>query len=106
MIHVPLNFIHIIHYTHLSLLMILYFCRLYKKMSLEIILAVAFGREIRVQKGDGDQLFKEAKKLMEILTRTPGGHVTALLSIGGPISFYCYTDLLFVMHCVRSSQSL
>ena len=55
-------------------------------MSLEIILAVAFGREIRVQKGDGDQLFKEARKFANILTRTPGGHVMALLSIGGRIS--------------------
>ena len=67
-------------------------------MSLEIILAVAFGRDIRVQKGDGDQLFKEAKKLMELLTRTPGGHVTALLSIGGPISF----TPIFYLSCIVS----
>ena len=52
-------------------------------MSLEIILAVAFGREIRVQKGDGDQLFKEARKFIDLFTRAPGGHVTALLSVGG-----------------------
>ena len=52
-------------------------------MSLEITLAVAFGREIRVQKGDGDQLFKEARKFIDLFTRTPGGHVIILLSIGG-----------------------
>ena len=52
-------------------------------MSLEIILAVAFGRDIRVQKGDGDQLFKEARKFVNLLTRTPGGHVIVFLSVGG-----------------------
>ena len=52
-------------------------------MSLEIILAVAFGRDICVQKGDGDQLFKEARKFANLFTRTPGGHVGALLTVGG-----------------------
>ena len=88
-------------------------------MALEVTLAVAFGREVRIQEGESDELYQQARKVVEAVTRPPGtlGQLGVLIALGGETLCICNLknylflcsdrryvfnlDLLFRMHAVN-----
>lgn len=58
--------------------------KLFQKMALEVTLAVAFGREVRIQEGESDELYQQARKVVEAVTRPPGtlGQLGVLIALG------------------------
>ena len=59
--------------------------RWYKHLTLEVILATAFGRDIKVQGGQAEELYQQAQAILEGLVRDTGGQFSAFLSFGGEI---------------------
>ena len=57
--------------------------RWYKHLTLEVILAIAFGRDIKVQGGEAEELYQQAQAVVNGLIRNPGGQFGVLLAIGG-----------------------
>ena len=54
-------------------------------MTLEVILATAFGRDIKVQGGQAEELYHQAQAIVEGLVRNSRGQYSAFLALGGGI---------------------
>ena len=50
---------------------------------MEVILATAFGRDIKVQEGQGGELYEQARTVLESILRDGGGHYSVFLTLGG-----------------------
>ena len=50
---------------------------------MEVILATAFGRDIKVQEGQGGELYEQAQTVIGSILRDGGGHYSVFLALGG-----------------------
>ena len=54
-------------------------------MTLEVILATAFGRDIKVQGGQAEELYQQAQAVLDRIVRNTRGQFSAFLTFGGGI---------------------
>ena len=54
-------------------------------MTLEVILATAFGRDIKVQGGQAEELYQQAQAILDRLVRDTKGQLSVFLTFGGGI---------------------
>ena len=52
-------------------------------MTLEVILATAFGRDIKVQGGEAEELYQQAQAVLDSLIRDTGGQFSSFVTLGG-----------------------
>ena len=75
-------------------------------MTLEVILATAFGRDIKVQGGEAEELYQQAQAVVNGLIRNSGGQFGMLLAIGGGINaslVHCGLPRYCICMCVPLS---
>ena len=76
-------------------------------MTLEVILATAFGRDIKVQGGEAEELYRQAQAVVNGLIRNSGGQFGVFLAIGGGINAsLLHCGLLLYCICMCASVSV
>ena len=61
-------------------------------MTLEVILATAFGRDIKVQGGEAEELYQQAQAVLDSLIRDTGGQFSSFVTFGGGMN--TWSDLV------------
>ena len=56
--------------------------RLYRELTTEVILSTVLGQQVKVQQGEGTELYRHIQAVLNLLTKSRG-HVPFIIQIGG-----------------------